>query len=176
MRERKRGKHEKKPGGRIGKKERAEPREGKKKTEVETQGRARKKTNKKRRTTQKNTINTQHRHRLHSFISKKRDIRIDSQRKEPRNQRTKAKKTKSRREWTGKRGREANETEEQANTDRTKREERIRRITRMKKGEGERRLADQVNNLFFLLYFIWLAFALSKWILIHLHSVATCVR
>jgi hypothetical protein len=52
------------------------------------------------------------------------------------------------------RGREANETEEQANTDRTKREERIRRITRMKKGEGERRLADQVNNLFFLLYFI----------------------
>jgi len=44
--------------------------------------------------------------------------------------------------------------EEQANTDRTKREERIRRITRTKKGEGERRSADQVSNLFFLHYFV----------------------
>jgi len=48
MRERKRGKHEKKPGGRTGKKERAEPREGKKKTKVETQGRARKKNKQKK--------------------------------------------------------------------------------------------------------------------------------
>jgi hypothetical protein len=30
----------------------------------------------------------------------------------------------------------------------------IRRITRTKKGEGERRSADQVNNLFFLHYFV----------------------
>jgi hypothetical protein len=71
---------------------------GKRKQKSKPRGEQEKKTNKKRRIIQKNTINAQHRHLLYSFISKNWDNRIDSQRKEPRNQRTKAKKTRSRRE------------------------------------------------------------------------------